>query len=85
MGGAEITANLIALTLPIGRFPKSDYSEVLVPMKEYVIVIDILRGMSLNLEGGKYQFAGRALKILPVTVGYLRIQLNYLNLLKLWR
>lgn len=53
IGGAKITAKQVTLTMKIGQFPKREYSVVIVPIKEYIIGIDILRGMSLNLEDGK--------------------------------
>lgn len=73
LGGAEITAKQVTLTMKIGQFPKREYSVVIAPIKEYIIGIDIIKAMSLDLDDGRYQFAVWAFKILPITVGHLHM------------
>lgn len=73
LGGHEIPAKQIKVIMSIGDLPCREYSEVVVPTPEYIIGIDILRGMSLKLQDGTYHFAIRALQMHSVIVGKLLI------------
>ena len=42
-----------------GQLPKKEYAVVIAPFPEYIIGIDVMRGMTLNLPEGRYQFAVR--------------------------
>lgn len=69
LGGKEIPAKQVTLSLKIGQLPKRHYSVVIVSIPEYVIRIGVLRGMTLTLPDGKYQFAVRTFKIAEILVG----------------
>lgn len=58
--------------LKIGQLPKRD-DKMTVPVPEYIIVIDILKGLKLARTDGIYQFGARAFqgKTAPVIVGKL--------------
>lgn len=63
LGGHEIPSKQIKVIMSIGDLPRQEYSVVVVPIPEYIIGIDILRGMSLKLRDGTYHFAIRALQM----------------------
>lgn len=53
----------------IGQLPQKFYSVITVPLPEYIIEFDIVAGMTLNLEAGRYQFGVYALQLAsPVIV-----------------
>lgn len=53
----------------IGQLPRKIYSVITVPLPEYIIEFDIVAGMTLNLEAGRYQFGVYALQLAsPVIV-----------------
>ena len=62
----------MTLTLKVGQLPKRD-DKTTVPIPEYVIDIDILKGLKLAWTDGIYQFGARASqgKTAPVIVGKL--------------
>lgn len=55
-----------------GYLPKREYQVMIVPILEYITGIDILKGLTLNLDDGKYQFCVHMIKlVVPVVVGKL--------------
>lgn len=71
LGGNEIQAKQVTLTMKIGNLPKKDYKVVIVSVPENILGIDILKGMSLTLPDGNYHFAIRTFKVASVIVGKL--------------
>lgn len=69
LGGAEVQETQTKLMMKTGHLPRREYSIVVVPIPEYIIGIDILRGMSLALDDGNYHFAVCAFKIYHIIVG----------------
>ncbi|XP_042663842.1 uncharacterized protein LOC122154884 [Tyto alba] len=56
LGGKQIEAVQTQIEMKIGNLPKRLYSVMIVPIPEYIIGIDILKGLTLNLPDGQYQF-----------------------------
>ena len=58
--------------MKISYLPKREYQVMIVPIPEDIIGIDILKGLTLNLDDGKYQFGVHMIKLVaPVVVGKL--------------
>lgn len=56
--------------MKICNLPKQTYSVMIVPIPECIIGIDILRGLTLYLPDGKYQFGTRTYILAqPILVG----------------
>lgn len=72
LGGKESKAVQTSLYMKTGYLPKREYQVMIVPIPEYITGIDILKGLTLNLDGGKYQFCVYMIKlVVPVVVGKL--------------
>lgn len=54
LGGSEIQTKQVKVTMSIWRLPREEYTTVIVPIPEYIIGIDLLRGISLKLTHGSY-------------------------------
>ena len=63
LGGQVVTGVQVNLFLTIGQLPKRQYPVVITPVKEWIIGMDILRGMTLHLDHGKYQFGVRKVAV----------------------
>ena len=72
LGGKESKAVQTSLYMKTGYLPKREYQVMIVPIPEYITGIDILKRLTLNLDGGKYQFCVHMIKlVVPVVVGKL--------------
>ena len=56
LGGKQTKAVQTKTDFKIGQLPRRTYSVMTVPIPEYIIEFDIVAGMTLNLEAGRYQF-----------------------------
>lgn len=56
LGGKQTKAVQTKIDLKIEQLPRRTYSVMTVPIPEYIIGFDIVAGMTLNLEAGRYQF-----------------------------
>lgn len=72
LGGKQTETIQTKIDLKIGQLPQRIYSVMIIPVPEYIIMIDNLVGRTLNIEVGRYQFGVYALKLAsPVIVGKL--------------
>ncbi|XP_026721833.1 uncharacterized protein LOC113489950 [Athene cunicularia] len=65
LGGKQIEAVQTQIDMKIGNLPKRQYIVMIVPIPEYIIGIDILKGLILNLLDGHDQFG-----LTTITVDY---------------
>ena len=56
LGGKQTKAVQTKIDFKIEQLPRRNYSVMTVPIPEYIIGFDIVAGMTLNLEAGRYQF-----------------------------
>lgn len=56
LGGKQIEAIQTQIEMKLGNLPKGLYSVMIVPVPEYIIGIDILKGLTLNVPDGQYGF-----------------------------
>lgn len=69
LGGKQTKAVQTKTDFKIGQLPRRTYSVMTVPVPEYIIEFDIVAGMTLNLEAGRYQFGVHASQLAsPVIV-----------------
>lgn len=66
--GKEISAVGTRLTIQIRQLPKQTYLVMIVPIPEYIIGIDILKGLTSQLTDGQYQFGIRSLTYFTLSV-----------------
>lgn len=73
--GKESKAVQTSLYMKIGYLPKREHQVMIVPIPEYIIGIDILKGLTLNLDARKCQLGVHMIKfVAPVAVGKLFLQ-----------
>ncbi|XP_063315794.1 uncharacterized protein LOC134615238 [Pelobates fuscus] len=72
LGGKRTEAVQTWVELKIGQLPKKKYSVLIVPIPEYIIGIDILKGLTLHVGDGCYSFGTKPyISAKPVVVGKL--------------
>ncbi|CAN2390354.1 RNA-mediated [Pristimantis euphronides] len=75
LGGKVITGVQTQVALKIGNLPIRKYSVLVVPIPEYILGIDVLKGMTLHLQEGRYAFGVSSTQIQarPVLVGKVKM------------
>uniref|UniRef100_A0A3P9HUH9 ribonuclease H n=1 Tax=Oryzias latipes TaxID=8090 RepID=A0A3P9HUH9_ORYLA len=73
LGGSVVMGKTATLPLKIGNMPIKQYSVIITPIKEWIIGMDVLAGMTLNLQQGKFMFGVRNFCCRAVTVGRLKM------------
>ncbi|XP_066433951.1 uncharacterized protein [Eleutherodactylus coqui] len=74
LGGKQVEAVQTKIKLKIGDIPSQYYKVMIVPIPEYIIGIDILKGLTLQLLDGKYQFGVKSyITARPVLVGKVKM------------
>ncbi len=72
IGGKPIQAVATRVKLKIGHLPTREYEVLITPIKEWIIGMDILRGMTLHLDDGCFKFGGM-IQARPVLVGRVKM------------
>ncbi|CAN2391911.1 RNA-mediated [Pristimantis euphronides] len=75
LGGKVITGVQTQVALKIGNLPIRKYPVLVVPIPEYILGIDVLKGMTLHLQEGRYAFGVSRTQIQarPVLVGKVKM------------
>uniref|UniRef100_A0A3B3YYQ3 RNase H type-1 domain-containing protein n=1 Tax=Poecilia mexicana TaxID=48701 RepID=A0A3B3YYQ3_9TELE len=74
LGGNVIFGKAVKLPLKIGQLPIAEYTALVTPVKEWIIGMDVLAGMTLHLQQGKFEFGvPRPLQMKSVLVGKVKM------------
>uniref|UniRef100_A0A3Q2YV57 RNase H type-1 domain-containing protein n=1 Tax=Hippocampus comes TaxID=109280 RepID=A0A3Q2YV57_HIPCM len=72
LGGQIVNGKAVTLPLKIGKMPIRKFEVVVTPIPEWIIGMDILAGMTLYLEKGKFQF-GTGIDVRTILVGKVKM------------
>ncbi len=72
IGGKPIQAVATWVKLKIGHLSTREYEVLITPIKEWIIGMGILRGMTLHLDNGCFKFGGM-IQARPVLVGRVKM------------
>lgn len=74
LGGHEVKGKIIRVHLKIGSLPLREYEVIITPVKEWIIGMDVLQGMTLHLNTGRFEFGTRNFQARPILVGKVKME-----------
>lgn len=64
---------MVTLPLKIGQMPIRPYSVIVIPLKEWILGMDVLAGMTLYLKQGKFVLGDGGVRIRAILVGKVKM------------